>query len=371
MKNFSARKLAVIISVVAAVFVALAMWLASWLSDSDGSLPGRTYCIIALTCFATFVVAYLVLHKVFDKVGLGRERIVYGAVRKHGNDTMNDVKSTLGGSSDQKSANYLDASPSEGLSHIISQVNDDVAKWAEDTVNEITILRNTEKFRREYIGNVSHELKTPLNNIQGYIETLIDGGLQDEEINLKYLNRADRNISRLISIVEDLDTISKFESGMLKLNIEDFDVLDVVEEVLEFNENKASAKHISLKLSDTPKKPVMVRADKGRIYEVINNLVVNSINYGNENGYTKVSISDIENKYLIDVKDNGIGIAADNIGRVFERFFRVDKSRSRDNGGTGLGLAIVKHIMEAHNELVTVKSKIGEGSTFSITLKKA
>ena len=251
------------------------------------------------------------------------------------------------------------------------QVNDDVAQWARDKVNEITLLRDTEQFRREYIGNVSHELKTPLNNIQGYIETLIDGGLKDDEINMKYLERTDRNISRLISIVTDLDTISKFESGVMKLNMEDFDLVDVVEEVLDFNDQKASTKHIALKLHNATEKPVMVHADKNRIYEVITNLVVNSINYGVESGTTKVIISDIENKYLIDVQDNGIGIAEENLSRVFERFFRVDKSRSRDSGGTGLGLAIVKHIMEAHNEMISVKSKIGEGTTFSFTLKKA
>jgi two-component system phosphate regulon sensor histidine kinase PhoR len=246
-----------------------------------------------------------------------------------------------------------------------------VAQWARDKVNEITLLRDTEQFRREYIGNVSHELKTPLNNIQGYIETLIDGGLKDDEINMKYLERTDRNISRLISIVTDLDTISKFESGVMKLNMEDFDLVDVVEEVLDFNDQKASAKHIALKLDNATGKPVMVHADKNRIYEVITNLVVNSINYGVENGSTKVVISDIENKYLIDIADDGIGIDEENLSRVFERFFRVDKSRSRESGGTGLGLAIVKHIMEAHNEMITLKSKIGKGSTFSFTLKKA
>ncbi len=349
MENYSVRKLAVIISAVVAVVMAVVMLLAAWVSDADGTLPGRTFGIVALSSIAIFVISYAVLGKVFDKVGLGRERIVYGPT-----PTVS-----------------LDVNKNEGLSQIISQVNDDVKQWAEDRENEIAVLRKNEKFRREYLGNVAHELKTPLNNIQGYIETLIDGGLQDEEINVKYLTRADRNISRLISIVEDLDTISKFESGMLKLNLEDFDIIDVIDEVLEFNEKKASDKHIALKLIDRPQNPVMVHADKGRIYEVINNLVVNSINYGNENGTTKVSISDIENKYLLDVKDDGIGISAENIGRVFERFFRVDKSRSRESGGTGLGLAIVKHIMEAHSELVTVKSKIGEGTTFSITLKKA
>ena len=348
MKNYSALKLALIISSVGAVLAAGAMVVA--VLASEGDKDWGTVITIGVLMVALFLIGTFALRRVLKKFAESQKLVPIPHIEEPA---------------------MIDDSANEGLSQIISQVNDDVAQWAKDKVNEITVLRNNEQFRREYLGNVAHELKTPLNNIQGYIETLLDGGLQDDEINTKYLTRADRNISRLISIVEDLDTISKFESGMLKLKLEDFDIVDVIDEVLEFNEKKASEKHIALKLIDRPQNPVMVRADKGRIYEVLNNLVVNSINYGNENGTTKVLISDIENKYLVDVKDDGIGISADNIGRVFERFFRVDKSRSRESGGTGLGLAIVKHIMEAHNELVTVKSKIGEGTTFSFTLKKA
>lgn len=356
MKGNKAHKMALIISLTAFALIAGAMWAVLYVSEGDKDMS--TAITMAVLPIVLGGLGYYLLRAWFMKV-LPED---------------NDAESLFGQENEEKPALASlneDASNGEGLSQIMSQVNDDVAQWARDKVNEITLLRDTERFRREYIGNVSHELKTPLNNIQGYIETLIDGGLKDDEINMKYLERTDRNISRLISIVTDLDTISKFESGVMKLNMEDFDLVDVVEEVLDFNDQKASAKHIALKLDNATGKPVMVHADKNRIYEVITNLVVNSINYGVENGSTKVVISDIENKYLIDIADDGIGIDEENLSRVFERFFRVDKSRSRESGGTGLGLAIVKHIMEAHNEMITLKSKIGKGSTFSFTLKKA
>jgi two-component system phosphate regulon sensor histidine kinase PhoR len=259
---------------------------------------------------------------------------------------------------------------SEDTNNVISHVNEEVAKWAREKVEEISNLKSNEKYRKEYLGNVSHELKTPLFNIQGYIETLMDGGLDDPEINMKYLDRAAKNITRLISIVKELETISKLETGNLKLVFEPFDLVETVREVFEFYDMKAKSKNISLSLSSKTK-TAMAEGDKTRIYEVIANLVINSINYGKDEGNTTVEIVDIGKKWLVEVKDDGIGISEENIQRVFERFFRVDKSRSSKNGGTGLGLAIVKHILEAHGESVTVRSKINEGTAFSFTLKKA
>ena len=257
------------------------------------------------------------------------------------------------------------------LDTIITEVNEDVAKWAKDRTREIALLKANEKYRKEFLGNVSHELKTPLFNIQGYINTLIDSGLEDHNINMKYLERAEKNVARLIKIVEDLGTISKFESGELKLIIENFDIKNSIEDVIDFYEIKAKSRNITLELASAPTGPAMCKGDKEKIYEVLSNLVVNSINYGKENGKTTLAIYDIGKKWLIDVQDNGIGIEETLLQRVFERFFRVDKSRSSQNGGTGLGLSIVKHIIEAHGELITVKSKINEGTTFSFTLKKA
>ena len=357
MKGKKANKMALVISVTASVLMAGAMSAVLFVSEGDKDKPTA----------ATMAVLPIVLG------GLGFYLLRAWFMRVLPDDNVEEPQPGQDNEGKPAIASTLneDASGNEGLSQIMSQVNDDVAQWARDKVNEITLLRDTERFRREYIGNVSHELKTPLTSIQGYIETLIDGGLKDDEINMKFLIRTDKNISRLISIVEDLDTISKFEAGELQLQVEDFDLAEVVEEVIDFNDQKASKKHIALKFINNTTKPVMVHGDKNRIYEVVNNLVINSINYGVENGTTKVVISDIENKYLVDVQDDGIGIAEENLSRVFERFFRVDKSRSRESGGTGLGLAIVKHIMEAHNEMITLKSKIGKGCTFSFTLKKA
>lgn len=287
-------------------------------------------------------------------------------------DSMNSLIADGQRQSRERTLNVESLEKSDQLSDVVLQVNDDVAKWAKDRTNEIAILKNNEKFRKEFLGNVTHELKTPLFNIQGYIETLIDDGYDDPEIRDKYLERTAFNIERLIGIVTDLDTISQLESGVMKINVEEFDVMKVVEEVMELYSRQALERNIKVEFSkNTPRKPIMVLADKNRIYEVVSNLVLNSIKYGNEGGFTEVSVVDIENRYLIIVKDNGIGIANDNLQRVFERFFREDKARSSKAGGTGLGLSIVKHIIEAHGERITVVSKKGEGSTFSFTLKKA
>jgi len=357
MKGNKANKMALIISATVSVLIAGAML--AVLLVSEGDKDKATAVTMTALPIVLGLLGYYLLRAWFVSELAEDKGVVFRSGR------------VSGGKIEFAPPLSDDANGGEGLSQIMSQVNDDVAQWARDKVNEIMLLRDTERFRREYIGNVSHELKTPLNNIQGLIETLIDGGLKDDEINMKFLERADRNISRLISIVNDLDTISKYESGVLKLNMENFDLMEVVNDVIDFNDQKANAKHIAIKVNNTTHEPVMVYGDKNRIYEVLNNLIVNSINYGEENGTTKVVISDIENKYLIDIKDNGIGIAEENLSRVFERFYRVDKSRSRESGGTGLGLAIVKHIIEAHNEMITLKSKIGKGSTFSFTVKKA
>lgn len=287
-------------------------------------------------------------------------------------DTINSFMADEERLNKSRALNIESMEKSDKLSDVVMQVNDDVAKWAKDRTNEITILKNNEKFRKEFLGNVTHELKTPLFNIQGYIETLIDDGYDDPEIRDKYLDRTAFNIERLIGIVNDLDTISQLESGVMKINPEKFDVMNVVEKVVDLYGRQAQERNISVEIDCDPHLlPVMVSADKNRIYEVVSNLVLNSIKYGNEGGYTKVSIVDIESRYLISVKDNGIGISDENLQRVFERFFREDKARSSKAGGTGLGLSIVKHIIEAHGERITVQSKKGEGSTFSFTLKKS
>lgn len=248
--------------------------------------------------------------------------------------------------------------------------NEELKKWAEDKTQEIAILKANEQYRKEFLGNVSHEIKTPLFSIQSYIDTIIDMGKDDPSIVEKYLERTSKNVERLVALVLDLEDISKFETGAMEINYGKFDVTNLITESFELNELKAKEKNITLKMV-VKASNTMVSADSKSIYEVFNNLIVNSINYGKEGGSTTVGIYDIDQKLLIEVKDTGIGIPQDKIQRIFERFYRVDKSRSRDSGGTGLGLAIVKHIIEAHGESITAKSKFGEGSTFSFTLKKA
>lgn len=254
---------------------------------------------------------------------------------------------------------------------IIEEVNKEVLSWAKNKAKEIDQLKQLEKYRREFLGNVSHELKTPIFNIQGYVLTLLDGGLEDESINKMYLERTEKSINRIIHIVEDLESISRLESGELKPEYERFDLIALVEEVFELQDMAAKAVNIELKFQHSYDKPLWVWADRKRIFEVLNNLVVNSIKYGIEGGMTTVAFLEMGENILTEITDNGIGIEEKDIPRLFERFFRVDKSRSRDMGGTGLGLSIVKHIIEAHNQTINVRSTPNMGSSFAFTLAKA
>ncbi len=254
----------------------------------------------------------------------------------------------------------------------VEDIGEELTAWADTNDKEIARLKETEQFRKQYLGNVAHELKTPIFNIQGYISTLLDGGLEDDLINRKYLERAEKSIDRLINIVNDLDTISKLESNMNRLNLERFDAVALAKEIAEQTEMEADKKQIRVlvKGAENLPSPFWVLADKHYIGQVLVNLIINSIHYGKEGGVTRIHFRDMLDKILVEVEDNGQGIGKEDIPRVFERFYRTDKGRSRDQGGTGLGLAIVKHIVEAHGERISVRSELGVGSTFSFTLKK-
>lgn len=254
---------------------------------------------------------------------------------------------------------------------IFSQVDKEVADWMKGKTLEIQQLRELEKYRKEFLGNVSHELKTPIFNIQGYILTLLEGGLDDPNINLLYLKRTEKSIDRMITIINDLEAISKLESGELELQYERFNIYNLVEDVFELQEIRANNRDINLRFGKASNRNVFVYADKQRISQVISNLVVNSINYGKQGGQTTISFYDMDNVILVQVRDSGIGIPENELPRIFERFYRVDKSRSRDQGGTGLGLAIVKHIIEAHQQTINVNSTPGKGTSFTFTLQKA
>jgi two-component system phosphate regulon sensor histidine kinase PhoR len=254
---------------------------------------------------------------------------------------------------------------------IISEVNKDVEAWAKDQKEEIEYLKNLENYRREFLGNVSHELKTPIFNIQGYIMTLLEGALEDEKVNRVYLERAEKSVERMVSIVEDLEIITQFESGQLILHKEKFDIVELARDTMTGIQYSAEKNNVKLVFKDVYEKPIPVKADREAIQKVLSNLFVNSIKYSKPIGETKVSFYDMDENILIEVSDNGIGIAQEHIPRLFERFYRVDRSRSRDIGGTGLGLSIVKHIIEAHNQTINVRSTVGIGTTFGFTLSKA
>ena len=253
---------------------------------------------------------------------------------------------------------------------LTDDLNREVEDWASGKTEEIDQLKEMENYRKEFLGNVSHELKTPIFNVQGYILTLLDGGIDDPSINKLYLERAEKSINRLINIVGDLDTISRLDSGEMKIEFENFDVVELTREVFELQEVRAQKAEISLKFKTRQTRPIMVHADRLRIQEALINLVVNSIKYGSKNGCTSVDFIDMEDRIMVEVSDNGLGIPNEDLPRIFERFYRVDKSRSRNQGGTGLGLAIVKHVMEAHNQTINVRSREGEGTIFTFTLMK-
>ena len=242
-------------------------------------------------------------------------------------------------------------------------------QWNEERSQEIIKLKDQEEFRREFLGNLAHELKTPAFSIQGYILTLLDGGLEDKNVNRAFLERASKATERMTLIIEDLDKITKMEANQYPLEYKVFDIKELVLEVFDALELKANRKNITLKFA---KKfdSVMVKADRNKINQVLFNLLNNSIHYGKEGGESEIRFFQIDDIISIEVSDNGIGIDPEEIPRLFERFYRVEKSRNRNEGGSGLGLAIVKHIIEAHEQLITVRSTVDVGSTFTFSLNK-
>ncbi len=305
---------------------------------------------LALFTVFTFVVTFFI-------VQLRIEKFIYRRIKK----IYDDVS-------------LLEGSPliSRTISTDMVTLTQEIENFARDKKIEIDTLKIREEYRKDFLGNVSHELKTPLFTVQGYIETLLDGAMDDKTVRKKYLQRANKAVERLIYIVNDLDLITKFEAGELNVIWQEFDIIELIKSQFELLEMKAAKKKISLTFDMDYKYPIKVTADREKIQQVITNLLVNSIKYGHENGTTEVSVENlIKNKVIIRVTDNGEGIPKQHIPRLFERFYRVDKSGSREEGGSGLGLAIVKHIIEAHQERIFVESVVGVGSEFSFTLEKA
>lgn len=255
-------------------------------------------------------------------------------------------------------------------SDVVAEIRDELTDWADKKSEEINRLKDSERFRKDYMGNVAHELKTPVFTIQGYVLTLLDGALEDEEINRVYLERTDKNVERLLHILNDLDEIAKYESGELGFDRVVFDVKALAREIIESLEIDSRKYGVTIKTSPNNNSPIWVNADRNRITQVLMNLVTNSLRYGKKGGTTKIGFVDMFEKVMVEVEDDGIGIAKEHMSRIFERFYRVDKSRSREHGGTGLGLSIVKHILEAHGEQISCRSELGKGTTFSFSLTK-
>ncbi|MCF6402372.1 ATP-binding protein [Chitinophaga filiformis] len=252
----------------------------------------------------------------------------------------------------------------------IEEVSEDVEKWASQKKEELDMLRRNEEFRKEFLLNLSHELKTPIFAVQGYIHTLLDGALEDPNVNKIFLKNATKNIDRLCRLIDDLDEISKLESGEMTINGENFVIQDLIRDVFDTLSLKANTKGIKFNVKKGCEAPIHVLADKEKVRQVLINLVDNSIKYGRPDGHTVASVYIMDDKrVLIEISDDGIGIAEEHLPRVFERFYRTDRARSRDIGGTGLGLAIVKHIVEAHGQTINIRSKPEIGSTFGFTLE--
>lgn len=310
--------------------------------------------IVLFTLVVLFVIQYLLLQYALERFIYSRIKLVYKAIHKHKlskDDKKENVTSIHG--------------------DIIGKVNTEVENWSNEREEEIDELRKMEIYRREFLGNVSHELKTPLFNIQGFVLTLMEGGINDPEVNLSFLQKSQNNIERMITIVEDLEVISRLETGEADLILSNFSITQLITEVMEFIEPKAIERNIKLVFAAEYSNSILLYADKEKIRTVITNLIDNSIKYGTIGGRTKVSLYDMDENYLIEISDNGVGIEEKHISRLFERFYRIDKHRSRAQGGSGLGLAIVKHIIEAHSQTINVRSTPGFGSTFSFTLQKS
>lgn len=300
-----------------------------------------------------FLSAFIIFYYLLEKYIYSKIVLIYKLI--HNLKLGKDLKDALG--------EYVSSDP-------INDVEQEVKEWAGAKKREIDVLKKQEQFRREFLSNVSHEFKTPLFAVQGYIDTLQDCITDDPDMAAKFLKKAADNVERLSYLINDLDSISKLESGEIPINYQKFDFVGLAREVMEMLEDKAKIKGITLSFKEKYTYPAYVKADREKIRQVMINLVENSLKYGKTGGSTAIKIFELHDQYLIEVTDDGIGIDEKHLPRLFERFYRIDSHRSREEGGTGLGLAIVKHILEAHQQIISVRSTQQIGTTFAFTLQK-
>jgi two-component system phosphate regulon sensor histidine kinase PhoR len=308
---------------------------------------------MAITFVVTIFTSFIVFYYLIEKYVYSKIKLIYKLI--HNLKLGRDLRDALG--------EHMSSDP-------INDVEHEVQEWAREKKSEIEGLRTQEKFRRDFLSNISHEFKTPLFAIQGYIEALQDDDLEDRDMARQFLNKASKNVDRLSYLIKDLDEISKLESGELPINYTKFKINDLIKEVLETCELKAQQHKIKTIFKQKYDEPIQVTADREKITQVLVNLIDNSFKYGTEGGHTWITLFDLHDQVLIEVTDDGMGIEEKFLPRLFERFFRTDTSRSRQIGGSGLGLAIVKHIVEAHQQTINVRSTEGVGSTFGFTLQK-
>lgn len=345
MKNLTPNGTAYRISLIVAAVVSIFVFVLE-------QLKVNLYVLIIAVFLAALGASYVGFRMAIEKFIYRKIKLIYKSIHK--------LKSGKNAKTEKVNLNR----------DVLSEVKLDVEAWAKTNKAEIDRLKGLESYQREFVGNVSHELKTPIFSIQGYILTLLEGGLEDPNINVNYLQRANKSVERMIALIEDLDEISKFESDIIEMDIVKMDLTSLINETIHSLEIKAQKANININFKGAKDKPVLVLADEKRISQVLDNLVVNSIKYGKDQGETSISIFDLDDNVLIEVEDNGQGIGEEHLSRLFERFYRTDKGRDRNSGGTGLGLSIVKHIIEAHHQTINVRSTLNVGSTFSFTLKK-
>ena len=348
LKNPTPQQIAFLTSVYVTTIVLLGAFLLYYASWDEYPVLSTVGSLLILFASVYFIVVYYLKKYIYRKI-----KLIYKTIHRQ-KLSANEKKTNI-----------------DITSNIIEDVEKEVLEWADNQKREIDKFKSWAEYRRKFVGDISHELKTPIFNVQGYIHTLLNGGLHDDNINVAFLEKAAKNIHRLHTIVEDLGAISRLESGELMLEMQNFDIKELTEEVFEDLEIKANKNKIRLDFKDGASSNYRVRADKETIRQILMNLIENSIKYGNTNGHTKVGFYDMDKNILVEVADNGIGIPKKHLRHVFDRFYRVDKSRSRAQGGSGLGLSIVKHIVEGHQQTINVRSTPGLGSTFGFTLKKA
>lgn len=330
-----------------AMAVALSLAILNFYFQQNWLYMLATFSVALITSFVVFY--YLTERYVYSKI-----KLIYKLI--HNLKLGKDLKDALG--------EYVSADP-------INDVEQEVKEWAITKKSEIDTLKQQEQFRREFLANISHEFKTPLFAIQGYIESLLDDEYIKDDQSRKFLAKAAKNVDRLTYLIKDLDAISKIESGEITMNYEVFDLSVLIHEVIDSMEVKSKQYDIELIFKDKYDLTTQVYADREKIRQVLVNLIENAFKYGKPKGTTAIKLFELHDQILVEVTDDGIGIDEKSQLRIFERFYRTDQSRSRDIGGSGLGLAIVKHILEAHEQTITVRSTEGIGSTFAFTLQTA